>query len=430
VSALRATLLLPVLLSVLLATGLTWLPTSARAAEPIAVLANDGTNEFPTKITFSLKAESAADVERATFYFHVGDSPVVTYARPDFQHSKQVQVEYVLDGKQDYLPPGSEINYYWLLEDAAGNKLKTEPASLVVVDTRYKWQTKTQGKIELSWYDGDEAFAQDLLDAGTKALDKLSRDAGVQVERPIKLLIYSSQKDLLGALEPKAQEWTGGRSFSELSIVLIAGSPSGSGKDFALRAVPHELSHVVIHQATENPYGDMPRWLDEGLAMSAEGDVETVYARALENAVREKKLISLQSLGSNFPADADEAALSYAESHSVVQFIIKTYGSDKMSKLLSVFREGSTYDDATKAALGLTIKELDVAWKKSLGVEVTPVGTSQAAPAGTVMATAATPTQAPSPTPQSPASQGQCGIALAAMGAVGLAIVKMRVGAG
>ena len=362
--------------------ALVWLPASAQAADPITVLANEQHNEFPNKVTFDLEAEGANDIVRATFYYHVGDSPVVTYARPDFQPGRRAQVEYVLKAKQDYLPPGSEIHYQWLIEDSAGHKLKTDEASLTLDDVRYQWHTLSQGKIELLWYNGDQGFAQQLLDAGTHALDRLSKETGVQVEHPVKVLIYGSQQDLLGALEPKAQEWTGGRSFGELGIVLIAGSPSPSGRSFALRAVPHELSHVVIHQATANPYGDIPRWLDEGLAMRAEGVLEPTYDQALKRAIREGRLISLQSLGSNFPADPNQAALSYAESYNVVQFIISGYGPEKMAQLLSVFHEGSTYDDATQQALGLTIRELDATWRQSLGLSAqsTPVPAASASP--------------------------------------------------
>jgi len=347
-------------------------PMPVLAAEPIRLLASEAHNEFPQRVAFDLKVEGDAEITSATFYYHIGDSPVLTYARPEFSPGRQATVEYVIKGQQDYLPPGAEINYYWQVEDAAGHELKTEPAMLVLDDVRFQWKEIAAGKIVLRWYKGDEEFARDLLKAGTEALDKLSTDAGVQVEKPVKILIYGSQQDLLGALEPKAQEWTGGRSFSELGIILIAGDTTDSGRAFARRAVPHELSHVVIHQATENPYGDIPHWLDEGLAMRAEGTVEPMYSAALQRAIRDHKLISLQSLGSNFPADTSLAALSYAESESVVQFIVDRYGPEKMARLLAVFREGSTYDDATKQALGLSINELDAAWRKSLGVEDTP----------------------------------------------------------
>ncbi len=110
--------------------------------------------------------------------------------------------------------------------------------------------------------------------------------------------------------------------------------------------------------------------------------MEAVYSASLKQAIRDHKLISLQSLGSNFPADTSLAALSYAESASVVQFIVDHYGPDKMASLLAVFREGSTYDDATKQALGVSINGLDAAWRKSLGIEETPTP----APTPTVVA--------------------------------------------
>jgi hypothetical protein len=40
------------------------------------------------------------------------------------------------------------------------------------------------------------------------------------------------------------------------------------------------------------------------------------------------------------------ANLSYAESYSIIEFLVDSYGQGKMSELLSTFKAGSTYDGA------------------------------------------------------------------------------------
>jgi len=102
--------------------------------------------------------------------------------------------------------------------------------------------------------------------------------------------------------------------------------------------------------------------------MLAENDLQPGFDRALQSAVREDRLISIWALSSNFPTDSKQAELSYAESYSVVRFVVDSYGQASMSRLLAEFRQGATYDDALRAALGVDTYGLDDAWRASLGL--------------------------------------------------------------
>jgi hypothetical protein len=61
-----------------------------------------------------------------------------------------------------------------------------------------------------------------------------------------------------------------------------------------------------------------------------------------------------------------KAALSYAQSQSVVEFLISVYGRDKLSQLLMLFKEGSTTDDALHIIYGFDQEELDSLWRDDL----------------------------------------------------------------
>jgi hypothetical protein len=178
------------------------------------------------------------------------------------------------------------------------------------------------------------------------------------------------------------QEWTGGVAFTRYGIMAIGIDPAKL--DWGKRAIAHELTHLVIHQITLNPYSDLPTWLDEGLAMRNEGPLESVFTAYLNRATDEESLISVQSLSSPFSAYAGEATLSYAQSYSLVEFLIDSYGQGKMFELLSTFREGSTYDGALEEVYGFDMDGLDVRWQEWLtrpagsveekGMQLEPVG--------------------------------------------------------
>ena len=61
--------------------------------------------------------------------------------------------------------------------------------------------------------------------------------------------------------------------------------------------------------------------------------------------------------------------LSYAESDSLVKYIVDRYGHDRLSSLLAVFKEGSTYDAALQSALGVDSAGLETVWREAIGAQ-------------------------------------------------------------
>ena len=369
----------------------------ALAADPIRVLDQGYENHFPTNVRFTLRVEGDAPITKVTVYFKEDDQAITSYAPATFRPGHRISAEHVLDLRRFYTPPGVAIRYQWRVEDEAGRRLVTDWESFVLEDPRFQWQIARAENVELRWYRGGDAFGQALLDPARRALQKLRTEAGAEVGRTIKIYIYGSEADFQSAVDPGTHEWAGGRAFPREGVILIA-TPPGS-LDFARRTVPHELSHVVVYQATRNPYGGLPTWLDEGLAMLAEGDLQPSFARALQTAIREDRLISAWALSSSFPTDPRLAELSYAESYSLVKFVVGRYGQAGLSRLLAQFREGATYDDALQAALGVDTYGLDDAWRASLGLAPALAATPAASPSPMAAAPArlpgATPTAAP-----------------------------------
>ena len=118
----------------------------------------------------------------------------------------------------------------------------------------------------------------------------------------------------------------------------------------------------------------LPRWLDEGIAVYSSGEIYTRsdFDVLLKRAIKNDELLTLRTLSSPFPADPDEAVLSYAQSGAVVKFIIDTYGSEAMAELLNALGEGALYDEALVQALGVDTDGLDNAFRASLDLPPLP----------------------------------------------------------
>lgn len=341
-------------------------PSLVQAQGELTILNSSAMSVFPSQLNFSLSAHSNVNITDIRLCYTVDRTSfaeVISEGYVEFTPSTAVDVSWALETvKISGLPPGSAVEYWWRISDASGKEVETAPAQVRFDDLRYQWRELTEGKVNIYWYKGNDSFARELMSTAQQALERLGVNTGAYLDKPAELYIYANQQDLLGAMV-HPQEWTGGVAFIGYSIMAIGIAPDNIG--WGKTAIAHELTHLVIHQMTLNPYNSLPRWLDEGLAMYNEnaGLLGPEFTSPLIKAITENSLISVQSLSSPFSAYAKEANLSYAESYSLVEFLITSYGQGKMLELLDAFREGSSYDGAMEGVYGFDMGGLNSLWR-------------------------------------------------------------------
>ncbi len=343
------------------------IPGLAQAGGELTVLSSSAEMDFPYSLTFDISAESDVDITDIRLHYRVDrmeHAQITSEIYLEFTPSTLVVTGWVWDMRMGGgLPPGSSVDYWWTVSDADGTRVETETAKIEIEDRRYDWQSIIEGEVTLYWYEGSNAFSEELMTATQGALARLAENTGAELENPVSIYIYANAQDLRGSMI-FAQEWTGGVAFTRYGIIAIGISPGNT--DWGKRVIAHELTHLVIHQVTFNPYNDLPTWLDEGLAMTAEGELEPGFVSVLNEARQENQLISVRSLTSPFSAYAEESILAYAQSHKLVEYLINEYGRDKMFELLNTFRQGSGYDEALNRVYGFDMDGLDALWKASL----------------------------------------------------------------
>jgi hypothetical protein len=345
------------------------IPVGVNAGSSLAVTSSSVTTNFPASLTFNITAASDVDItdirlhytiDRMHFASIVSEIPVV------FTPSTQVQAQWLWDmRKTGGLPPGSRVNYWWTVADVSGNRLETAPDVVSIEDNRYDWHDITRGDVTLYWYQGNDNFGSELMDAVQAALSRLSENTGAELTNPVRLYIYATSADLRGSMI-FPQEWTGGVAFTQYGIIAIGISPDTASLAWGKRAIAHELTHLVVHQVTFNPYNSLPTWLDEGLAVNSEGELQSEFAAALSQAISNDTLISTRSLASPFSAYSEEATLSYAESYEAVNYLITEFGRERMQELLNTFRQGAGYDEALEKVYGFDMDGLNDRWQASL----------------------------------------------------------------
>ena len=350
-------------------------PCSVEARSGLAILDSSVEAEFPSSLNFNFSAESNVNITDIRLYYTVNRisyAQVTSEVYIEFVPSTKVETAWSWDmRKTGSLPPGSGVDYWWTVKDAGGNQAETTPVRVQFDDNRYPWRSLTEGKVTLYWYTGKQSFASELMTVAHQTLAQLAEDTGAYLKRPAEIYIYASTKDLVGAMV-YSHEWTGGRADTRHGVIVIGIAPDNLR--WGKRAIAHELTHLVIHQLTLNPYNDLPTWLDEGLAVRAEGPLSPELAAYLSKAIDKNGLISVRSLSSPFSAYAEQSYLSYAQSYSLVDFLITSYGQGKMLELLNIFRDGSDYDKALRKVYGFDMDGLDALWQDYVAVPTQPVG--------------------------------------------------------
>jgi len=363
----RWIVILPLLLCLLASPASAVLSPIGAAAPAVLVTASSATPHFPQNIAFHLEASAnSGEITSVNLLYHAANTPVMKRVRVPFERGQRVTLDYALDTQTDFLAPGLDIEYRWAFTLSDGTQFRSDPATLFYMDGQQQWKKKTSGPITLWWYSGDDRFAQDAIDTATRAATTLRKTFNVTGNRPIRILLYASARDLRVALPPNSAEWIGGGASPDLGIIHAAIAPGPSAASEIRRIIPHEMSHMIVYQASLNPYNHPPLWLDEGLAVHNQETPDVRFRPLLRDAADNGKLIPIRALNSPFPFSTDQALLSYAESESIVDFIISAYGSKYVGALVSAFKDELSYDQAVKKVLKESIDDLDKEWKASL----------------------------------------------------------------
>jgi len=345
------------------------MPTG-RAQSGVVVDSTNAENDFPNGVNFSLSFHSDVDLSKlkVTFRYTIPPEGASVYEEPECNGGTKVQCTYNLkSGPKLFLVPGANVNYYWQVDDDAGNSVKTQPATFVYDDTRFDWKSMTEGNLTVFYYAGDESDVRSLLQTGIEGLQRMEQLLNTQVGFPVKVFLYDSAEDMRPAAMSSSESpergviTLGEVFFSDTAVVAQDVRPED--------VMRHELAHIVVRQAVKGPFGNLPAWLDEGTAMYAQSDLLSNEERALESAIESDEVLSLRAMSSASLAHTSvNVSLFYGQSWSVISFLVDQYGTERFADLFATFKAGSTVDKALEQVYGFEQDGLENAWRESVGL--------------------------------------------------------------
>jgi hypothetical protein len=335
--------------------------TQSENAAGVVITAGDPVPQFPQGMTFPVDVTSDEEIAEIDLLYHPAFIDTLNLGKVEFEPGTSFSGAYDLDLRDGSIPPGVEIRYRWRVTEADGDIAESAERGVTWLDTRFQWTEISSPRVTVNAYNGDPAFNQQVLDSAEATIDRLSEQFGAETTKPIRIWVYNSREDFNGTLAPNSETWIVGAAYPWLGLINAV-LPPGDEEELG-RVIPHEISHQVLFQATKNPFNQPPGWLEEGLATLAQDGGQEMLWRAVEYAAGAGQLDDLAVLNGQFPYDSGDALLAYAQSMSVVSYILDTYGEEKMSELIAVFREGVTFDEAVQRSLGISLQQLSDDWQ-------------------------------------------------------------------
>ena len=192
----------------------------------------------------------------------------------------------------------------------------------------------------------------------------------------VKIYIYPDRKTYLQLTGEPA--WSAGvASYDRKEIVSFAWSDN-----FLEFLLPHEITHLMFRDFVGFK-GEVPLWLDEGVAQWAEvarrKQIKSqMWQLARQPAllplkdmmgldvagIRGSEMVTIRSLGpegvvrTGYIRGQDLVGLYYLQAASLVGFLIEKYGADNFTVFCRELRDGKTLEDALRATYPRKLENL------------------------------------------------------------------------
>ncbi|MCD4678682.1 MAG: hypothetical protein K8S18_22260 [Desulfobacula sp.] len=130
-----------------------------------------------------------------------------------------------------------------------------------------------------------------------------------------------------------------------------------------LLIIEHEAVHHILRKHTRN---HIPAWLDEGIALFLSQELPEDYMNILKQSVSKDVCIPFEMLEKPFTEfDRKLKTLAYAQSYSMIEYIVETYGWDVIKQMIAAVARKDKIDSVLMAS-GLNFYLLEKEWKQRL----------------------------------------------------------------
>ena len=324
------------------------------------------TSEIPGGIRFKIELFNNSDIEDIQVKFKIEGRKSYQYEYLKLSKDNLV-IEHYFSTLQSsrYMPPGSQIEYYFEIFYKDGSSVKTDKKKDVLLDSRFEWD-KVSGKVVDVYFHGPVSRrAKNILNACEESVNDISELLGVDSNNRIALVMYNNYSEMFDVVVKKSQTQAGsliteGQAFATENVVIMDG-----GSRSSLGVATHEITHIIVARATKDSYLGVPLWLNEGLAEYGNIEPDSGYDRYLEWAVDTNRVFPFSSLN-RFPGNPNLTLVAYGQSKSFIEFLVSEYPKENMKNLMKEISSRKSIDESFSSSYGKNLIELEEEWRDTL----------------------------------------------------------------
>ncbi len=178
----------------------------------------------------------------------------------------------------------------------------------------------------------------------------------------IKIFLTNNKKSFASHAGYTMPFWVNGfTQFPENKIVLKTPDFSNTNLNQFKKLIIHEVIHSL--QSQYIPLSLTPTWFNEGLAVYY-SDIYNLNDRIIiSKALVRNNIIPIDMISNFLDMNPAEAVLAYAESSSIIEFIIQNNGTESIKNILLNIKEGKTFSEAFEMVTNIELNQLQYYWK-------------------------------------------------------------------
>lgn len=277
------------------------------------------------------------------------------------------EIFYIYKISHPAIQPFSILSIGFKIKMSDGSIFTIEPIEYFYDDNRFQWQSIKTDEFIVSWYHEDHDLGSEILKTAHEGLSRINSFLHVPTPESIRIYAYADLADLQDTLKfsGEATSWVAGHANPDFGTIVVS-LPEGPEQRVEIgRQIPHELTHILLYQKIGPAYSNIPHWLNEGLATYSELYPNPNYQVLLKKAYEKGTLIPIENLCDNFPIDAANFQLAYAEAYAFTRYLHESYGLVRTEELIQVYAQGQNCDQAIQTTYQLSLSDIEQDWLRA-----------------------------------------------------------------
>jgi hypothetical protein len=221
-----------------------------------------------------------------------------------------------------------------------------------------------QERICIHFTADDVRLVEESLTVLARAREEIERDLSLASQESLHVIIAPSRQVFRNFIQGHLPQWTQAFAMPATATMIVRSPRWDRPESSYHQSLVHELLHLLLHERLGNR--EMPRWLEEGMAIFYAEHAEYEKMSALARAHATGSLIPLEEIDRVLEFQQNRAQLAYQQSFSAVRYLLSVYDVEALRSIIAGVAAGQEMDSLFIRATGSTMAGFEEEWRRHL----------------------------------------------------------------